>query len=57
VIYLTFACATHGDDALGERRKAMDEQPSTQTPSWFTIDLTIIALSAIVIVIGIWMGL
>jgi hypothetical protein len=35
----------------------MDEQPSTQTPSWLTIDLTIIALSAIVIAIGIWMGL
>jgi hypothetical protein len=33
----------------------MDEQPST--PSWLTIDLTIIALSAIVIAIGIWMSL
>jgi hypothetical protein len=35
----------------------MDEQPTTQIPSWLTIDLTIIALSAIVIAIGIWMGL
>jgi hypothetical protein len=34
----------------------MDEQPSTQIPSWLTIDLTIIVLAAIVIVIGIWMG-
>jgi hypothetical protein len=33
----------------------MDEQPST--PSWLTSDLTIIALSAIVIAIGIWMSL
>jgi len=35
----------------------MDEQPTTQIPSWLKIDLTIIALSAIVIAIGIWMGL
>jgi len=35
----------------------MDEQPTAQLPSSLTIDLTIIALSAIVIAIGIWMGL
>ena len=35
----------------------MDEQPTTQIPSWLTIDLAIIALSAIVIAIGVWMGL
>jgi hypothetical protein len=28
----------------------MDEQPSTQIPSWLTLNLTIIALSTIVIV-------
>lgn len=35
----------------------MDEQPSTQIPSWLTIDLTIIAFSTIVIAIGIWMSI
>jgi hypothetical protein len=56
VNYLTFVSAAMVHDAPGHRRRVMDEQPST-FPTWLTIDLTVIAVSVVIIGIGIWIGL
>ena len=36
--------------------RTMPEQPSTRMPAWLTIDLAVIAISLIIIGIGIWIG-
>jgi hypothetical protein len=32
-------------------------KPTTRVPQWLTIDLTVIAISAIIIGVGLWIGL
>ena len=38
------------------RVRAVDEQPS-RIPWWFTSDLTVVIISVVIIVIGLWIGL
>ena len=57
VNYLTFVSAALVNNAPGHRRRAMDEQPSTHIPAWLTIDIMVIVMSAVIIGIGIWIGL
>lgn len=49
-------CCPWSKVSPGQGRKTMDEQPSAFR-TWLTIDLSVIAISIVIIGIGIWIGL
>jgi hypothetical protein len=53
---ITTACAATSHNAPGLKALGtMDKQPQ-RIPTWLSIDLTIIAVSVIIIAVGVWIG-